>query len=319
MNNNIAIVMYHYVRDLKNSRYPNIKGLDYNLFKEQIKFLKSNFNIVRMEEVIASVYEGYKLPENPALLTFDDGYIDHFTNVFPILKEQKIQGSFFIPSRTFTEHKLLDVNKIHFILASSDEKIICKEIFRLLDYYRGKEYNIESNEFLFNKLAKKSRFDTEEVIFIKRLLQSELDENLRNDITDSLFKQFVNLPEDVFAKELYLNYDQIKCMKECGMFIGTHGYNHEWLGKIDTEKMKKDIQRGISDLSGIIDKDNMVMNYPYGSYSDEVVGYTRSMNFKLGLTTDVEIANLHKDNPLLLPRMDTNDFPPKSSNFKKYI
>ena len=30
---NLTIVMYHYVRDLKNTRYPGIKGLDIDLFK----------------------------------------------------------------------------------------------------------------------------------------------------------------------------------------------------------------------------------------------------------------------------------------------
>lgn len=30
----VYIVMYHYVRDLKNSCYPGIKGLDYELFKD---------------------------------------------------------------------------------------------------------------------------------------------------------------------------------------------------------------------------------------------------------------------------------------------
>lgn len=34
----LKIAMYHYVRDLKYSRYPEIKGLDYKLFtiNEQI-------------------------------------------------------------------------------------------------------------------------------------------------------------------------------------------------------------------------------------------------------------------------------------------
>lgn len=48
----LYIIMYHYVRDLKNSRYPNIKGLDYELFKQQIAFLKEHFTIVAMEDVI---------------------------------------------------------------------------------------------------------------------------------------------------------------------------------------------------------------------------------------------------------------------------
>ena len=112
----LYIVMYHYTRDLKNSRYPEIKGLDLELFREQINYLKDNFSVVTMEEVINAA-EGYnELPDNAVLLTFDDGYIDNYTYAFPILEEAKVQGSFFIPGKTFSEHQLLDVNKIHYIL-----------------------------------------------------------------------------------------------------------------------------------------------------------------------------------------------------------
>ena len=68
----LNIVMYHYVRDLKNSRYPEIKGLDYELFKQQIRFFSEKFHVVRMEDVIAWYKEKAPLPENAMLLTFDD-------------------------------------------------------------------------------------------------------------------------------------------------------------------------------------------------------------------------------------------------------
>lgn len=55
---NLHIIMYHYTRDLKNSRYPNIKGLDYAMFHEQIMFLKRKFNIVTMEQVLEAVWSG---------------------------------------------------------------------------------------------------------------------------------------------------------------------------------------------------------------------------------------------------------------------
>ena len=45
MVNNLTIVMYHYVRDLKNSRFPGIKGLELDLFKEQIEYLHKHYNI----------------------------------------------------------------------------------------------------------------------------------------------------------------------------------------------------------------------------------------------------------------------------------
>lgn len=318
-NSNVVIIMYHYVRDLKNSRYPNIRGLDYNLFKEQIKFIKDKFNVITMEEMICSIYENYQLPKNSALLTFDDGYLDNFINVFPILKENNIQGSFFIPGRTFVEHKLLDVNKIHFILASTDENKLLKDIFDLLDYYRGNEYNLESNKELFNKLAVANRFDSKETIFIKRLLQNELEESLRNRIVDQLFKKNMGISEEIFARELYMNYEQIKCMKDNGMYIGLHGYNHEWLGRIEINKMKEDIEKGKNALSGIIDTNYMVMNYPYGSYNDETINYIKSIDCKLGLSTNVGICDIKLDNPFTLPRLDTNDLPPKSDNFRNYL
>ncbi len=50
--NKLNIVMYHYTRDLAHSRYPQIKGLDINLFRQQIEFLKSHFSVITMEEAI---------------------------------------------------------------------------------------------------------------------------------------------------------------------------------------------------------------------------------------------------------------------------
>ena len=47
MKSEVTVVMYHYVRDLKNSRYPNIKGLDIDKFKKQIKFFKENYNFIK--------------------------------------------------------------------------------------------------------------------------------------------------------------------------------------------------------------------------------------------------------------------------------
>lgn len=135
--NQLHIVMYHYTRDLKHSRYPEIKGLEVALFREQIEFLKTNFQIVTMEEVIAACFREIDLPEKAMLLTFDDGYIDNYTFAFPILEEFGLQGSFFIPGKTFVSHQLLDVNKIHHILAVADIRDLVTDLKKEMDYYRG--------------------------------------------------------------------------------------------------------------------------------------------------------------------------------------
>lgn len=313
--NQLHIVMYHYTRDLKHSRYPEIKGLEVALFREQIEFLKTNFQIVTMEEVIAACFREIDLPEKAMLLTFDDGYIDNYTFAFPILEEFGLQGSFFIPGKTFVSHQLLDVNKVHHILAVADIRDLVTDLKKEMDYYRGQEYAYPPTEELFQKYGVANRFDSGEIIFVKRMLQTVLPERLRNQISSKLFTKYMGITEEQLAYELYMTEEQIRTMKRRGMFIGVHGYDHYWLGNLTPEQMKEDISRALDALDEFIDRQCWVMNYPYGNYSQEVVRYIKTQGACVGLTTEVRAAQIGKDESLLLPRFDCNDFPPKSENY----
>lgn len=314
----LYISMYHYTRDLKHSRYPEIKGLDVNLFREQIAFMKSNFNIVTMEQVLEAISTKEKLPEKALLLTFDDGYADNYTVAMPILEEYGVQGSFFIPGKTFTTHQLLDVNKIHYVLASANIYNLVGDLKKEMDYYRGQEFQYASTEELFAKYAVASRFDIKETVFVKQMLQTVLPEKLRNIISSKLFAKYVGVTEEQLAYELYMSEEQIRTMKRHGMFIGIHGYDHYWLGNLPVEQMESDISLALDALDEFVDRKQWVMNYPYGNYNKDVLAYISKQGACLGLTTEVRLADIDKDNPLELPRLDCNDFPPKSDNYLKY-
>ncbi len=318
MSKRLFTAMYHYTRDLKNSRYPEIKGLDKALFVRQLDFFEENFNVVTMEQVIKAWNSpNGELPENALLLTFDDGYIDNYLTVFPALKERGLQGSFFIPGKTFTEKLLLDVNKIHFVLASADIYKLVEDLKKSMEYYRVyDEYEFASTEELWNQYAVSDRFDIKETVFVKRMLQTVLPEKLRRIITSELFEKYVGLPEDKFARELYMNKEQIRLMKNEGMYIGLHGYDHYWLANLNEQELHADIDKMLEVMDEFIDKDNWVMNYPYGNYSDMVIDYISSRGCKLGVTTEVRIGQIGMDDRYCIPRLDCNDFPPKSDNYK---
>ena len=307
--------MYHYTRDLKHTRYPSIKGMDVELLKKQLAFFQSSFNVVRMEQVIASINGEDKLPDKAILLTFDDGYIDNYMYALPLLEEFGYQGSFFIPGKTFTEHKLLDVNKIHYILACADVSQLVNDVKEKLDYYRGSEFDFPATEELWSQYAKESRFDNRETIFVKRILQTVLPERLRSFISSELFKKYVGITEEQLAYELYMNEDQIRALKRHGMFIGIHGYDHYWLGNMQEYEMMKDISKALEVMDEFIDRKEWVMNYPYGNYTPEVISYIRSMGACVGVTTRVHAADLDSDSALELPRLDCNDFPPQSNEY----
>ena len=259
------------------------------------------------------------MPEKALLLTFDDGYLDHYSYVLPILKAHQMQGSFFMTGKTFAEDTLLDVNKIHFILASAKESELLEELYRQMDYYRGKEYSFPSNQELFQEYGKASRFDTAETVFIKRMLQTVLPEELRTVMASNLFRRFVGLEEKAFSRELYMNRDQIRMMKMAGMYIGLHGYDHYWLANLPYAEMKEDVEKALDVLDEWIDRKAWVMNYPYGNTSQEVIRCIAEHGCVLGLTSEVRAACLGVEDPYRIPRLDCNDFPPKSSRYHEFL
>lgn len=309
--------MYHFVRELPYTRYPEIKGLLTCQFKEQLTYFKKHYTFVDVADCVNSLQNETNLPSNACLLTFDDAYIDHYVTVFPILDENRIQGCFFPPAKAILNHEVLDVNKIHFILASAYKELdrLISDIYVCLEKYRS-HYDLKSNNHYYSKLARKSRFDPPEIMFIKMLLQVELEENVRKLIINELFSKYITKDEKSFSRELYMDLDQIKCMSRNGMYIGSHGFDHYWLNKLTPERQESEIDKSIKflELAGT-PMENWVMCYPYGGYNESLIEILKKKGCSFAFTTQTDIANLSKENAYTLERLDTNDFP-KVSNSK---
>jgi peptidoglycan/xylan/chitin deacetylase (PgdA/CDA1 family) len=312
----LSIIMYHYVRNLRRSRFPDLKGLETDQFREQIAYIKEHYNVISGDELLAAAEAGSwdTLPPSALLLTFDDGYMDHFTQVFPVLRRANLPGCFFPPAQCVLHGHVLDVNKIHFVLASvPDKQVIVDCILGMLDEH-GAQYETEGAAHYWTKLAVASRFDPKEIVFIKRLLQRELPEELRQIIINRLFQEYVSSDEVSFARELYMSMDQIVGMRESGMFIGSHGFGHYWLDGLDPARQKHEVELGLEFLHRIGARlDSWIMSYPYGAYDDCLLSILRSAGCRIGLTTQVGIADLSRDNLLTLPRLDTNDLPQREN------
>ena len=111
----LTIVMYHYVREIKNSQFPKIKGLELEGFRRQLDYFEKNYNLIKASQIIEYLKDGVSLPANACLLSFDDGYKDHIKFVLPELLKREIQGSFFPPVKSIVEREILEVNSVQFI------------------------------------------------------------------------------------------------------------------------------------------------------------------------------------------------------------
>jgi peptidoglycan/xylan/chitin deacetylase (PgdA/CDA1 family) len=306
----LTIVMYHYVRDLARSRYPRIKGRTLEEFRRQLDHIAKRYTVVTAQQVAAAIRGEETVPDNAAWLTFDDGYLDHYTNVFPLLFERGWQGSFFPPSQTVRDGKLLDVNKIHFILAADARpEDIIGEIRAALDA-RSAEPDARPYEDYWDELAKPNRYDPAEVAFIKRSLQFALPEAVRTEVVDRLFHRLVSDDPAAFAAELYVSLDQLRTMARCGMYVGSHGASHRWLDRLTPAAQVAEIDDSLEFLRMVgAPAQEWVMCYPYGAWDQKLLALLRQRNCSVALTTTPAIASLELNDPLLLPRIDTNELP----------
>lgn len=95
----VPILMYHHVGDLPADADAVRKSLTVSQahFQEQMKFLADqDYTTIHIADLMNHLQTGAPLPEKPIILTFDDGYDDHYTNVFPTLKDHGFVGTFFI-------------------------------------------------------------------------------------------------------------------------------------------------------------------------------------------------------------------------------
>ena len=87
----LRVLMYHKVNDQRG----NSLSVPTSLFDEQMAYLQQHYRVVSVPEVLSHLAGG-DLPQRAVLLTFDDGYLDIFTNALPILKRYKHKAAIFV-------------------------------------------------------------------------------------------------------------------------------------------------------------------------------------------------------------------------------
>lgn len=309
----LTIIMYHYVRPIKNSAYPKIKGLEIDSFRRQLDYFSKKYNFITAEQLVAHSLFKKNLPKHSCYLTFDDGLKDHVKYVMPELLNRKIQGSFFPPAIAIENQELLDVHAIQFILASLkninnlfiDLNNICLDIgLAKLDldlFYRtyAKAYKYGNGSY-----------DNAKTVYVKRMLQFVLPQKVRSRIVSHLFKKYIKKNKQQFANELYMSISDIKNLIKNGMYVGSHGYRHIWLAQEKKSVQIEDIKLSLDFLKKVGAKtENWIMCYPYGSYNNDTLSILKKKKCSVGLTTKVGISNLNKSKILELNRYDTNHFP----------
>ena len=284
----MKVFMFHYVKP-----FSNYYHFDLDLFEKAVKYLTNNYKVISLKEFDYIVKNGQNLSDEYVMLTFDDGTIDHYKYVYPVLKKYKCSGLFFLSS-CIASNKMLDIQIIHQLL----EKIPIDLLFDDL-----KEQLLKVNISIENFKAEKS-LDIGKMALFKQLLQFKLPRDIRNSLLEYFSKKY-NISLNV--NENYIGINEIMRMKNDNMYFGIHTYSHPRLALLSKKEQEYEIKENMDYLlkNKIIEGNLLSIAFPYGSYNYDTLDIMKDMNIKYGFKADNFKSNISMEKNLI-DRIDCN-------------
>lgn len=134
----IPILLYHYVEYVKDPK--DTIRISLNIlpitFDDEVKTLKEAGYTFLTAKDVANIIDGKtSLPKKPIVLTFDDGYRDFYTDVFPILKKYQIKAVAYVVPGFLDKPNNLTHNQLKEIAHSNLVEIGAHTVFHT--YLKG--------------------------------------------------------------------------------------------------------------------------------------------------------------------------------------
>ncbi len=153
------ILVYHYVEYVTDERDTIRKSLNIlpYIFIRQIETLKNaGYTFITASELIDIMDGITHAPKKPVLITFDDGYRDFYTDVFPILKKYNIRATAYIISGF--------LDKLNYMFTSQLEEIAKSGLVEIgahtVHHYSLEGLNLETAKYEIEE----SKKNLEEII-----------------------------------------------------------------------------------------------------------------------------------------------------------
>jgi len=241
------VFMLHHIAEKNPYGVPSNENLKVSpAFLEKIilRYKREGFDFISLD-TLSEIISSRCQPERPFVaFTLDDGYLDNYTNAFPIFQKHQIPFCVFLATDFVDKKAILwwdcieDLILAHKVITTSDgHNYPCKTVRQ-----REKTFHLLKQEIL-------------------RLDQSRLG-------VDELNKIFSIYDIDWLApvKQEGMSWEQIKELSDHPLCtIGAHTVSHPAFDKLSDYGIRKEIREGLTRIETIIGKKVHHFAYPYGS------------------------------------------------------
>lgn len=253
-------------------------------FEKQIRFLRSNYRLVSMDELCLGLDEKESRGQAVAI-TFDDGYRDVYTQAFPILRKYRVPAMVYLTGAAIETGEVSWYDRVFAIAMSSRRYAL--------------EIEVDGpRRFILASPQSRMLAATEIVKALRGCSNRE-----RIAACAALEAQANVPPAEV--RDRMLTWQQIHEMQRAGISFGAHTMTHPVVGRLEADEREAELGHSKSLLEDRLQQPVEHFAYPFGSVSD-IDAETCSLMPSVGYRSAVSTAwgvNVPNTNRFLLRRI----------------
>lgn len=236
-------------------------------FDQCLEFVGRHYSVVSLQDVKAAGNGGAKLPQNPVLITFDDGWRDTVVHAVPLLKKHKMKAVMFLST------EVLDLESCRWwqdAMVAVMADAVCQQ--RLLaEIKRDKSFILPAHPVEAGRA------------FVAHLASLPIGERraLLEFAQPGVF--------DAITERQMLTHDDLRLLDRCVIELGGHGHTHAPLTQAKDAQAELRTSR---EKLGALWAGPLSMSFPHGAMNEALVSQAHNAGFELVFTSEPTVSEV---------------------------
>jgi peptidoglycan/xylan/chitin deacetylase (PgdA/CDA1 family) len=282
----LAVLTYHRVGNDDGTLDPEIFDVTPAELGAQLEVLRAQATAVSLADV-RRFLRGRRLPPNPVLVTFDDGYADAEV-ALPLLRRAGVPATFFIPTAYPEGGRLFWWDRIWLLLRRCSKSRV--EL----------AYPARLTLAPVRSLPTAARAV---IAAVKRTERPDLP-RLWEALEKAAGVTLDPAEERLLASRTLLCWNGVRRLRDAGMDVQSHAHEHLVLNALPPEGALRDLHSSARVLREVLGEAPYAVAYPVGyDLGDAHRGVPRAAGFELGFTNGTGLCLDSHADPFNVPRV----------------
>lgn len=258
-------------------------------FAQQLAFLKDNYDVIFLEDIVHKILNGESIGQTCAI-TFDDGWLDNYTEAYPLLIKYKVPATIFLSSGFVGTNKIFWPEELCCYL-----ELFCKDKFPL----RGVSASVQSYFDRINMFSNDSRegFFDKAINILKTYSLEDREKILTFFRTATPFS---------FPRQM-MNWHEVNEMHTSGMVsFGSHTHNHVILDQVSQVTVMSEITKSLDEIENRLGIKVNLFAYPNGNFTESIQNVLVENGYLAAVTTRKGYFD-HKAPLMAIPRIGIHE------------